>query len=113
MTVVWDGRREGPGGPYLFAKHQPVRVLDVSVRPAARRSDAVAMRRRVLVALNRPQTMREIAAQLGETVERVNEALWLLKRWGSIQIVGERRRTDGRMSYGRTAENVYAAVTTS
>lgn len=104
--VIWDGRRNGPGGAHLFAEDQDF-ALAVPVRQPPRRViRAVPVIDLVLMALGQaPATLREIANALGVDRTNVNSALFQLKKKGLIEVVGVRLE-----SRGRKGDSIYGVV---
>jgi hypothetical protein len=105
LTVVWDGRRSGPGGAYLgLDEHETAPPPPTTPRRESNRE----LRARVLASLRKaPKTMLELADDVGASMERVNGVLWSLRQTHAVVVVGERPRADVR--YGRRIENVYGA----
>lgn len=112
VHVLWDGRRNGPGGAYLCTDEHPI-VQPVSTRqPVVMR--AVPVSEIVLGALvNGPQTLREIADAHGLDGTNVNSALHQAKKKGLVEVVGVRTVEGGYgrgSNYGRKGESIYALV---
>lgn len=84
--VVWDGRRNGPGGAYLVTEP------DVAQSEAIdRREELEALRRRVLLVLDEgPQTLHELADRLQVSTDIVGRALAVLRGRGAVEKCGER-----------------------
>lgn len=104
--VLWDGRRDGPGGRQLFTEEEHRVEHPEPTRRRATESDVRDAREAVLAQLERQaQTMRELAASTGLTTERINGALYALRHVGRVRIVGEKPRS-GRC-FGRIIEAIY------
>lgn len=107
FTVLWDGRRGGPGGSQLFTnEYQPPATPIAPDRQCTRLSEAT-VREAVTEHLARaPMTQRELAAATGLGKERINSALYYMRQTGLVAIIAERQMSTAK--YGRTAEYVYA-----
>lgn len=98
--VLWDGRRDGPGGRYLFTSEPETRAPEVrqeTVRGATSQVIAHQLRRQ-------PQTLRELVVASGLTMDTLNSALYYMRKRGEVVVVGQ-GRDGGR--WGRKTEHVY------
>ena len=107
VTVIWDGRRAGPGGAYIFADQHPTLI------PAsAWRVDRTSVRATVERLLQqKPMTMRQLADASGVDVHNINGALSQLQKHDVVAVIGSvpLTRADGRQAYyGRSKEKLYA-----
>lgn len=106
FTVIWDGRRSGPGGSQLFTEEFQPSSGHVEARPRIRVAE-VTVREAVTAFLQRgPMTQRELVAETGLGMERINSALYSLRQAGRVHVIAERPLPHAK--YGRTAEYVYA-----
>lgn len=99
MTVVWDGRRSGPGGAHLVTEehHRTIAI------PPPTRPSATALVLQQLA--DRPMTVRELAATLKLDSGNVNGSLYFLRLKALVEVVRVERR--GRCFAGRRNEQVY------
>lgn len=105
LTVVWDGRRQGPGGAMLFAEEVITKAAPETVT-ARRCRVAGESQRRVRVSLQvRPQSYRELIASTRLSESIVNGALYKMKLAGEVIVVSE-RRASGKF-FSRSVEAVY------
>jgi hypothetical protein len=107
-TVVWDGRRQGPGGAYLAAEVEAVVAATAAPHPPQQpRQSSGDVGRLVLVSLQGgPKTLRELVDDTGLSMDRVNEALYVLQRYRDVERVGERPCETGG-AWGRQLAFVY------
>ncbi|MDP2319595.1 MAG: hypothetical protein Q8O42_09695 [Acidobacteriota bacterium] len=99
-SVVWDGRKQGPGGALLFGPESEARQPDLRTVVSL-----AAAREAILLQLRRqPQTMRELAAASGLSMDAINGALYRMRKVGDVAVV-DQRSEGGR--WGRKTENIY------
>lgn len=99
--VVWDGRRQGPGGAQLFAPEVEPRPL-----PSSRRSPVRELVLSYLSKIKQPKTMVEVVAAVGCGMYAVNTALYRLRQEELVTIVGQHPE---RTRAGRV-QHLYAAT---
>ena len=108
-TVIWDGRRSGPGGAFLFV--EPETPAEAGSLPRYRTRQRVS-RAQVAASITKlldddgPLTMRELCQASGFSVDRVNRVLYIMRRRGQVVVAGERPRV-GSGGYGRDVESLY------
>ncbi len=110
-TVVWDGRRDGPNGAYLFAQEQDAQPVsdERSIEHSAYRL-AKERRERIWHRLrDQPATYRELAEELELTRTHVCDAVNTLIRTGRVRKVGERPSGEVGRGLGRI-QSIFAAV---
>jgi hypothetical protein len=90
FVVIWDGRRDGPGGAQLWVPEEP-RPQAAPLPPARGTRDA--LQQRILAALERtPATNRDLCGMLHAPIEAVNYGLQMLYRHGALEKRGQVRR---------------------
>ena len=100
-AILWDGRRNGPGGAYLLTAEHPRRLAPAS---SSTERNTSFPRAAIVAELARgPRTLAELSNATGKDHHGLNSALHVMKKEGQV-IVVERRR---RLAAGPAFESVY------
>jgi hypothetical protein len=101
--VIWDGRKNGPGGSYLRPGLKEAPAEPPVLRQIGRGEYS---RSAVLYALRHgDKSKSELVRQCGLTQDAVNVAIRELKRVGAIEAVGEQPRAGA--VWGPRVETIY------
>lgn len=99
-VVVWDGRRNGPGGAHLFIPEE------VPHEPPSAQQERRTLREQVLGSLrDAPRTLAQLAADTGASTAKVAGVLHACRKVGAICIV--RRDATKVQAFGRRWVTVY------
>lgn len=83
-TVVWNGRRDGPGGAQLFTPEE------VPHTPPPGRQARHTRRAQVLGSLRgSPRTLAQLAAALACTTAEIDGVVYALRKAGRVTVVRE------------------------
>ena len=103
FTVVWDGSRDAPAGPYLSADLEP---------PRRERDERPVVDRAVVLSVLRvqPMTIEELAIHLDLGVVKVQNVIYGLASAGEIVRIGYRRTVPRTFGQHRKGQAVYGVA---